>query len=111
MALPRARSVYAAKSRFPEVSHDVCYKVPVSTTYGDLCTYFTHMVKDQQLHNAVIGISPVDIYQRPDDKEHKQITFRLNLASRERTLTDNEVNALVQRVSLAVTEKFGAELL
>ena len=54
------------------------------------------------------GLSPVDIYKRSEDGAHKQITFRLSIASYERTLTDNEVNKLLDEVAEAAKEQFGA---
>jgi phenylalanyl-tRNA synthetase beta subunit len=54
---------------------------------------------------------PVDIYQRPDDTDHKQITLRLSLASYDRTLTDTEVNDLLDKVAEAAKTDFQAERL
>jgi phenylalanyl-tRNA synthetase beta subunit len=59
--------------------------------------------------NSRPSLGPVDIYQREDDPSHKQITFRFTIASYERTLTDTEVNKLLDASALAARDKYGAE--
>ncbi|HEY5442230.1 MAG TPA: hypothetical protein VIJ68_01690, partial [Candidatus Saccharimonadales bacterium] len=54
-------------------------------------------------------LEPVDVYQKPDDTAHKQATLRLTIASYERTLTDTEVSKLLDTVTAAAKDKFGAE--
>ena len=51
----------------------------------------------------------LDIYQRSDDPEHKQITFSLQLASYQKTLTGKDMSALVDKVVQAAKEKCNAE--
>ncbi len=55
------------------------------------------------------SLNPVDIYKRPDDPAHKQITLRLSIASYERTLTDSEVNTLLDHVAEAARQDLHAE--
>jgi phenylalanyl-tRNA synthetase beta subunit len=50
----------------------------------------------------------VDIYKRDDDQDHKQITFRLNIASYEQTLTDQVVHGLLETVAAAAAKAFDA---
>ena len=100
---------YIAKSRFPEISHDVCYKVPTTTSYGELNDFFSAQVKRNRPEQTNIAIGLVDIYQRSDDADHKQITFRLRITSRVRTMTDDEVSRLLSVVTADVVETFGAE--
>lgn len=109
LAVSITKRAYIAKPRFPEVSHDVCYKVPAITSYGALYELFSSTVLEQRPTNSVVTMSLVDIYQRPDDLEHKQITFRVSVASRQRTMTDAELTTLVDAVSQRVLETFQAE--
>jgi phenylalanyl-tRNA synthetase beta subunit len=57
------------------------------------------------------SLSPVDIYQKDDDLEHKQITLRLTIASYERTLTDTEVNSILDAVAAKAHTALSAERL
>ena len=100
---------YVQLPRFPKVEQDICLKVPMNVPYDELFRFvWTHLDQnrpDQTYHM----LGPVDIYQRPDDTAHKQITLRLSIASYERTLTDSEVNTLLDRVADAAHEQLGAE--
>jgi phenylalanyl-tRNA synthetase beta subunit len=60
---------------------------------------------DQTYHS----LGPVDIYQRQEDQDHKQITLRLSIASYERTLTDQEVNQLLETAAQLAKDQLGAE--
>jgi len=58
---------------------------------------------------ALLRIEPTGIFQREDDPEHKQVTFRVSLASYERTLTDAEVSKLLDGAVTAAKDSVGAE--
>lgn len=100
---------YVALPRFPKLEQDICLKVAASTTYGDLYQLVQDKVLELKPDHSLASVSPVDIYQREDDAAHKQITFRLSIASYERTLTDTEIVALLDQVTAAAQEKFSAE--
>jgi phenylalanyl-tRNA synthetase beta subunit len=54
-------------------------------------------------------LEPLDIYQRADDVQHKQVTLRLKIASYQKTLTDAEVSKLLESLAVTAKDKFGAE--
>lgn len=100
---------YTQLPRFPKVEQDISLKVPTDVTYGDL-----YDMVDAELHAMAPEhtrpvLTPVDIYQRPDDGGHKHITLRLTISSFERTLKTEEVNTLLDTVAGKAKERFGAE--
>lgn len=103
------RSSYAQLPRFPKVEQDICLRVSAALPYGELFNFVESHLSQNRPDQTRHSLQPVDIYQRSDDKEHKQITLRLSLASYNRTLTDQEVNALLDQVAQAAKEKFSAE--
>lgn len=100
---------YIQLPRFPKVEQDMCLRVPANTTYQQVFDFvWTHL--DQHRPDATYHtLGPVDMYQRKDDLEHKQITLRLTLASYKRTLTDQEVAALLDEVARAAKIQLNAE--
>lgn len=100
---------YLQLPRFPKIEQDICLRVPTSVSYQELFQFvWDHLAQnrpDQTYH--VLG--PVDIYQREDDTDHKQITLRLSIASYERTLVTEEVNKLLESVAQAAGQTFQAE--
>lgn len=100
---------YAQLPRFPSVEQDISLKVPVDVTYGELYAFAHESLQHALPEQTRATLSPVDIYQRPDDAAHKQITLRLRLASFERTLKAEEVNGLLDAVADKAKERFGAE--
>ncbi|HET7060169.1 MAG TPA: phenylalanine--tRNA ligase subunit beta [Candidatus Saccharimonadales bacterium] len=100
---------YVALPRFPKVTQDITLKVPADLTYQDLFGFVLDEVQKSQPKNSFSELVPRDIFQRNSDKDHKQITFRLEVASYDRTLTDTEVNKLLDNVAAAAHKKLGAE--
>lgn len=103
------KTSYRALPKFPGVSQDICLKVPSDVAYGALDSFVTETIKQLSPEQTIYTISPVDIYQRDDDVTHKQITFRLTVASYERTLTDGEVSVMLEKLAAVAADTFQAE--
>lgn len=108
-ALSASSNRYNQLPRFPKVEQDICLRVPNDTTYQQVFDFvWTHL--DQHRPDATYHtLGPVDMYQREGDTAHKQITLRLGIASYERTLTDTEVNTLLDHVASAAKKDLSAE--
>jgi len=95
---------YQPLLKFPATEQDVCLKVKQAVSYAGLKALVAQsLTADSRLR---VTVAPLDIYQRPEDQDHKQITFRITLQHADRTLTTAEVNdlldAMVQKVDAAV---------
>jgi phenylalanyl-tRNA synthetase beta chain len=108
-ALIGSTSSYVQLPRFPKVDQDICLKVSADLPYEELFQFVWNHLQENRPDATYHSLGPVDIYQREGDTEHKQITLRLSIASYERTLTDQEVSQLLDRVAQAAKEKFQAE--
>lgn len=103
------RSPYTPLPRFPKVEQDISLKVPTELAYGELFDFVWQKTEELKPPQTLATLDPLDIYQKDDDKQHKQITFRLTIASYERTLTAKEVNLLLDKVAQAAKEKLSAD--
>lgn len=101
---------YAQLPRFPKVEQDICLKVPAATSYQDLYNLAWNTIVENQTESMVPTLSPLDIYQREDDQDHKQITFRFSVANFEKTMTDAEVSVMLERVAKAAQGAFQAQV-
>jgi phenylalanyl-tRNA synthetase beta chain len=100
---------YVPLSRFPKLAQDITLKVPADVPYQKLYDFVAAEVAKVQPEHTLPVLTAVDIYQKPDDPEHRQITLRLTIASYQKTLTDPEVTRMLEAVMLAARETFGAE--
>jgi len=100
---------YTTLPRFPKVEQDISLKVPADLAYGELYAFAHTELEAAAPEQTVVTLAPVDIYQRPDDAIHKQITLRLTIASYERTLKAAEVNSLLDLIATKAHDTFGAE--
>lgn len=99
---------YVPLPRYPKVSQDISLKVPAELPYQELFDFAWKELGKIHPENTLPMLGPVDIYQREDDPKHKQVTLRLEIASYEKTMTDAEVNKLLDAVADAAKAKFGA---
>jgi phenylalanyl-tRNA synthetase beta chain len=107
--LKQTGSSYVQLPRFPAVEQDICLRVPADMPYAQVFSFVWGHIDANRPEQTYHSLGPVDIYQREGDPAHKQITLRLRIASYERTLTDTEVNALLDGVAAAAAETVGAE--
>lgn len=102
---------YTQLPRFPKIEQDICLKVPTGISYGQLYQFVEVYLQQNRPDKTHHLLSPMDIYQREDSTNYKQITLRLSLSSYERTLTDAEVSTLLDAVAKAASQQFQAERL
>jgi phenylalanyl-tRNA synthetase beta chain len=100
---------YVSLPRFPKVTQDITLKVPTDISYQMLHNFVWDELAKIQPEQTFPTLGLLDIYQREDDAEHRQVTFRLEIASYEKTMTDKDVSIMLDAVAHAVHEKFGAE--
>jgi phenylalanyl-tRNA synthetase beta chain len=100
---------YMQLPRFPKVEQDICLRVPVTVAYQDLFQFVWEHIAQHRPDQTYHVLGPVDIYQRPDESDYKQITLRLTIASYERTLLNEEVAQLLDHVAAAAAATFSAE--
>jgi len=105
----REQERYTSLPRFPKVTQDITLRVSADLSYRDLYEFAQSEFEKDRPPETLMNFSPTGIFQKEDDKEHKNITFRLEIASYQKTLTDKEVAKLLDTVAAAAKEKFGAE--
>ena len=104
-----AKNKYVSLPRFPKVNQDITFKVGANVAFRQLFDFTQGELLKNQPEQTLSTLEPIDIYQRADDAEHKQVTLRLTIANYQRTMTDQEVSRLLDEVAAAAKDKFGAE--
>jgi phenylalanyl-tRNA synthetase beta chain len=110
--LLRARQIaanYKPLPRFPRVEQDICLRVSADLPYQELARFAEDHLATNRPDQTYHTLQPIDIYQPEAQSDHRQITFRLSIASYEKTLTDEEVNKLLDQVAEATKAKFDAQ--
>ncbi|MGD8374333.1 MAG: phenylalanine--tRNA ligase subunit beta [Candidatus Woesebacteria bacterium] len=103
----RPVSSYKQILRFPSTGQDVCLRVTRDVLCRDVQKILLKAFKnDERLR---VSVDVVDIYQRKEDKNHKQITYRIALQHHDRTLTTKEVSDYLAKAVDLAKEKFKAE--
>lgn len=97
---------YKSISRFPKVERDIALLVPVSLTHDNI---FSRINKSGG--KLLSNIKLFDIYKGAQVKEgYKSLAFRLTFSSEVRTLTDDEVRELYEKICHTVEVELGAEI-
>jgi len=97
-------SSYSPMPKFPKIHQDICLRVDSEITYGKIFNRIWQIIEDEKPKNTFFTSKLVDIYQKCDDLDHKQITFRLTISAFDRTLTTDSVNELLDKVA-SILEK------
>jgi len=100
---------YEPTPRFPKVSQDITLKVTTDVLFLPLYRFMATTIKQLKPEQTRSFLYVLDIYQSPDDTDHKHVTFRLIIASYEKTMREQEVTTLLDAVAAAAADKFKAE--
>jgi phenylalanyl-tRNA synthetase beta chain len=100
---------YVALPRYPRVTQDITLRISSDLAYQKLHDLLRQSLETLRDQNMIMSLSPLDIYQREDDPAHKQITFRLSIASYDKTMTDQEVAKIMDDLAAVANEQLQAE--
>lgn len=106
LALQHVGNNYQPLSRYPGTERDICFQVESDVTYQQIIEIVAGVLDETELETTIL---PVDIYQ-PENGTTKNMTLRIKLASREKTLTSSEVSELVSLIEQAATKTVHATI-
>ncbi|MBI2429750.1 MAG: phenylalanine--tRNA ligase subunit beta [Ignavibacteriales bacterium] len=93
-------------SKFPSVKRDIAFVVKKNITAGDIET----AIKESG-GASVTSISLFDIFEGASIGEgNKSLAFSVTMQSREKTLTDSGIDALMKKIIASVVSTYGATL-
>ncbi len=92
-------SDYRPLSKYPGTERDVCFRVGSEVPYREILSETKKILEKTHL---ITSIEPVDIY-RAEGAETKNVTIRIRLGSYDKTLTSDEVAAVMGEVESGVT--------
>ncbi len=103
-------AAYRPLSRFPSSSQDISLSVPAKTTFQELVSVIQSQLSlSSQQDGYWSELRPLDIYQDKPDIKH--MTFRITLTHPQKTLTTNEVSAVIDDVAAVAEQKLDAKRL
>ncbi|HET6864070.1 MAG TPA: phenylalanine--tRNA ligase subunit beta [Candidatus Saccharimonadales bacterium] len=110
MAAAPPKAEYQPLNRFPSSNQDICLRLPVNVNFGKADGYVRSQLKKLTKKSGYgFDSEPIDIFQKPADKQHHQITWRLSFWHPEKTLTTDEVNKLLDELSAKAKIELKAE--
>ncbi len=100
MKVAAAHASYLPLNRFPELEQDFCLRSKSKLTYRELTDFMQkNLSRLSSRHGYKYSLQPLDIFQKENDKQHKQTTWRIVLWHPERTLTTEETNKLLDEIA------------
>lgn len=81
------------ESKYPSITQDICFTVSNSTKYSDLEKTVLNIIKTK---DRVGYISCIDIFQK--DEKSKNITLRVTIEHKDKTLNDKEFEKIKKRI-------------
>ena len=99
-------SHYQPLSRYPSTSRDISLKLPTTIRYQQLLQTLDEAVRDVAME---VRIEPLAIYQSEHEAAQKTMTWRLTFTSLARTLVDNDITPVMQRIEQTTKDRWGAE--
>lgn len=98
-------SRYKKLSKYPSVSQDISLKTNSDVLYADIYKVLQEQIPDDGI---LVTLAPGVIYQSNDDTSVKTTTIHIECVSHDRTLTDEDVRPIVERMVDAAHNSVGA---
>jgi phenylalanyl-tRNA synthetase beta chain len=110
MEIAKDSREYKPLNRFPSLEQDFNLRCKSGLPYAELAQFMeSQLSAAKNEHGYSYELIPLDIYQRENDKMHKQTTWRIILSHPERTLTTIETNDLLDEIANDAKKKLNAE--
>lgn len=103
--LPKSAEKSLKFSKFPSVSRDITIKVKPEVAFKPVQDTLKRALAESDLKYAVL---PASIYQADD--RAKNLSFKLEFASFDHTLSSDEISGIMEKVNNSVIREFKAEI-
>jgi phenylalanyl-tRNA synthetase beta chain len=104
IVIPQHTTMYKTVSVYPFAARDIAVFVPEGVSENDVLNVITH-----EAGTLLVKHSLFDVFHKqfPDGLKKTSYAFRLVFQSHERTLTDIEINEIMQRITDTMNSKEG----
>ncbi|HZP55638.1 MAG TPA: phenylalanine--tRNA ligase subunit beta, partial [Candidatus Saccharimonadales bacterium] len=101
---------YEQLNRYPSLDQDICLRTDIKLSYATLESFINERLQAAS-HDDGYGyrLDPIDIFQKKNDENYKQTTWRITLWHPQKTLTTQEANNLLDKIAEDAAKKFKAE--
>jgi phenylalanyl-tRNA synthetase beta chain len=82
------------ESKYPYITQDICFVTPCKVTFNEIYKRIQDTVTSDTLRSE---IKCIDIYKE-DEKDNRNITFRISLSSTEKTLKDKDFQKIREKL-------------
>ncbi len=101
-----AKKTYKPLPKFPATTRDIAMVVEESVNVGDIAEIF-----EGEMGGILESYALFDIYRGAQLGENKKsVAYSLSFRASDRTLTDDEVNAVMEKILAGLKNKVGADL-
>lgn len=98
-------SKYKPLSKYPSSEQDLTLKVPVNADFVDLEAVLRDFLDSSKYE---FKLQPLSIFSK-EGSDHKNISFRVELASQTHTLTTDEVSGIIDELAETADKKLNAQ--
>ncbi|MGA0129263.1 MAG: hypothetical protein ACO3I1_08270, partial [Burkholderiales bacterium] len=106
LAKNRAQISYELFSKYPSVKRDVAFEFPVEVAHGEIMQAI-----DDMKESLIIGFQLFDAFEGGTlDQGKKSLAFRIILQDTQKTLTDERVDDVVERICRKIETEFSARI-
>jgi phenylalanyl-tRNA synthetase beta chain len=106
LELPSERARYSALPRLPSTYRDISAVLPEEVSWSQIQQAIMELAIQQ-----IVSVKVFDVYKGQGVPERmRSLSFRTVYRSQDRTLTDEEVNAIDRRIRQMLEHRFGAQL-
>ncbi len=110
MQASASRGDYQTLNRFPSIEQDICLRISTDIHYEKLESFIRDQLESIAVkHGYGYKFQPIDIFQRRQDKNHKQATWRIRLWHPKRTLATADASSVLEILAEAVKIKYKAQ--
>jgi len=107
LANAQSMKAYYPLNKYPETIQDITLRMASGTTYAAAEKVLSEALMTIGTEQGYIyQLKPLGIFQKPEDKDYKQLTWRIALSHPDKTLTTEEVNSIFGMLESSAKEKF-----
>jgi phenylalanyl-tRNA synthetase beta subunit len=88
---------YIPLSRYPKIVQDVTLRMPADTPYADVQDALAKTLEAAKASETRILLQPLSVYRQGTADQYKNVSFRLTISNYQKTMTDAEINNLIEK--------------